>query len=235
MFRSPRSAFTKILVTCAAVVASAAPSQAAAILAVDEGPGTGPAIGSQQNQYVGVSWTQSGTWTDVTVSAPLWTTSVAHTLGWAWITQHVGPGVQPGDELDSNDITFPQGQAAWTTLFSGLTLGPGTWYVIVSVAPAASDVGYRAWRNGDGSPLTGSGVTYGSVQLTTSVLSNTAYPPASMFVTNYPSLAISVTGNGPYVPIDPGDDTPAVPEPGSLVLLAAAMGALAARTRSAPH
>lgn len=232
------NAFIRTIVwSLVALAASGTSASAATMLSVDIGPGSGPVVGSGYNQYLGVSWTQTGTWTDVVIAAPLWTTSAAHTTATAWITQTIGPGAMPGDELASAAIAFPVAQSAtWTLLFSGLTLGPGTWHVVLSTAPAGSDVGYRAWRNGDSSPVTGTGVTYGDTLLTTSAAANTAYAPASTFFTTYPSLGVLVTGNGPSFPLDPGEDepsSPSVPEPGGLALLAVGLLRLATRLRPA--
>jgi len=209
----------------------AATAAADTIVSIAPGNQGAPVIGGPTNQYVAVSWTQADWWDDVTIGAHVWTNSIAFTTGWAWLTDQLGPGTPPGSELAKSGFSFPSSDAAPTTMFSGLTLGPGTYSLVLSVDPSGVDVGYRAWRNGatDGdippsaAATTGTGVTFGDVLLTGGALSNPAYPPASIFGGNYPSLAFSVTGTRRET----------VPEPTMLVLVGVGVaGVWAARRRN---
>jgi hypothetical protein len=210
---------------------AAAPAAADTIVSIGPGVLSSPVIGGPTNQYLAVSWTQADSWTDVEIGAYVWTNSLAFTTGWAWLTDQLGPGTLPGSELAKSGFSFPSSDAAPTTMFSGLTLGPGTYYLVLSVDPSSVDVGYRGWRSGatDGnippSPVatTGTGVTFGEVVLAAVALSDTAYPPASTFGGNYPSLAFSVTGTR--------RETPTVPEPAMLVLVGIGVAGVLARHR----
>lgn len=176
------------------------------IVSVGEGVPGQPGVGGAINQFLAVSWTQTGTFTDVVISALIGTNNPNVNQGTAWLTQSIGPGAAPGSELAQSAVTFPVFGSTSTMLFSGVTLTPGTWYLVLSAPTSATTLG---WRNGDGTPVTGNGVTMGETMLTLGQFANPAYAPASNFVGFYPSLAFSVEGR----------EVPAtVPEPASLML-----------------
>jgi hypothetical protein len=179
--------------------------QAAPMVSVGEGVPGAVAVGGPTNQMLAVSWTQTSTFTDVIIQALIFSNNPNFDEGTAWLTQSIGPGTSPGSELAQTAVTFPVFGAP-TTLFSGVTLGPGTWYLILSSPVKALNLG---WWNGNGTPVTGAGVTMGETLLTAAQFANDAYAPGSNFIGSYPSLAFSVTGT--EVPTT-------VPEPASLML-----------------
>src|SRR6185369_9390402 len=61
------------------------------------------------------SWTQTGTYSGVTITAAL-TNIQANTT--AYLMNQIGPGTNVANQLFANSVTG-------TTLFTGLTLGPG--------------------------------------------------------------------------------------------------------------
>jgi hypothetical protein len=178
------------------------------IVSVDLGTPGAPAIGGEANQYLMMSWTTSQTFTDVAISAYVYTTDNDYTDATAYLTTQVGPGATSATLIASNDITLPYSStypSPEQNLFSGLNLDPGTYYLILA---APSEGGYvRGWLNG-GSAITAPGVTVIDNALFTQLTySDTSYPPASDFFGTYgASLAFDVTG------------TP-VPEPSTMLLL----------------
>jgi hypothetical protein len=180
--------------------------QAEPIVSVGEGVPGALGIGGAANQFAAVSWTQTGTFTDVVISALIGTNNPSVNQGTAWLTQSIGPGTAPGSEFAQAAVTFPVFGPTSTMLFAGVTLTPGTWYLILSAPASATTLG---WINGNNAPVTGAGVTMGQTRVTLAQFANPAYAPASDFVGDYPSLAFSVEGRA--VPAT-------VPEPASLLL-----------------
>jgi hypothetical protein len=176
----------------------------AVILTVNEGIPGSPAVGGTTNQYLSVSWTSTITYENVTIRARIYANGQPSN-GTAWLTQHVGPGTQPGSELASAAVTFPQ-SSDYVSLFTNVTLAPGTWHVILS-APVSQDPANKGWENGDGNPIVGLGVSFHKTGLTAGQFANTNYAPASTWG-SYPSLAIAVRG----------DAVASTPEPASLAI-----------------
>jgi hypothetical protein len=187
-------------------------SHGAVILTVNEGIPGAPGIGGATNQYLYVSWTSTIAYENVTIRAKIWANGQPNT-GTAWLTQHVGPGTLPGSELASATVTFPAA-SDFVSLFTNVTLAPGTWYVILS-APVSQDPANKAWVNGDGNPILGTGVTFNKTGLTAGQFADTNFAPASTWG-SYPSLAIAVRG----------DEVAATPEPASLAITGLALLAL---------
>jgi hypothetical protein len=181
-------------------------AQAEPIVSVGQGELAALGVGGANNQFIAVSWTQTTTFTDVVISALIGTNNPSINQGTAWLTQSIGPGTAPGSEVAQSAITFPVFGPTSTMLFSGVTLTPGTWFLVLSAPASATTLG---WINGNGMPVTGNGVTMGENLVTLAQFANPAYAPASNFAGTYPSLAFSVEGR---------EVAATVPEPASLML-----------------
>ena len=92
--------------------------------------GTTTFIFGGANEYV--SWTQTGTFSGVAIQANLVLNGGAGT-GTAYLTTQIGAGTTTAQQVATAPVSISNtNQQSLTTLFSGLTLGPGTYYVTVS-------------------------------------------------------------------------------------------------------
>jgi hypothetical protein len=168
-----------------------------------------------------VSWTQTGSWSNVAIGANLTTSGFISVTGTAYLMNQVGGGTTAANEMTSPaplSISGNPGLNSMTTIFSGLSLGPGTYFLVV-VPDAGSGL---AWGL-TGSPLQvlGSGITQNSDQ--TAATPN-PFPPASAFSNDSNSRIFSVTGTA--------GAAPGVPEPSTVVMLLAGLSGLAVKARS---
>lgn len=168
------------------------------------------------------SWTQTGSFSNVSVSAeidPGLNQSSAFT-GIAYLMTQVGPGTTVSNEIANApfSVTGTEFNPTLVTLFSGLTLGPGTYYLVLS-APASEP--YGGWESALGTtPTTAPGVSI----IGQGFSGNSAgYAPSTSFSftsfnSNLNTVEYDVTGNS-------------VPEPSTLPLLLLALIALGAAHR----
>jgi hypothetical protein len=85
----------------------------------------------EANNPEGVSWTQTQSYTNVTISGALSTVGLqGNGTVTAYLTNQVGPGTTLANLIASATISGVNFEPPPTTLFSGLSLGPGTYYLI---------------------------------------------------------------------------------------------------------
>jgi hypothetical protein len=157
------------------------------------------------------SWSQTGTYTGVTIQATL-VSCFGPETGTAYLTVNgtsIANQVAVNNGLSINGGT--NGATAVVTLFSGLTLGPGTYYLTLNPSSGAecTDI----WQNVAGESLPtvtrATGVTAGS---SGSQSEPAVYPPSSTF-TGGLSFLYAVTGT------PSGVTPPPTPAPPTAILL----------------
>jgi hypothetical protein len=132
-------------------------------------PGFGWA--ARTDQFTVVSWTQTNGYRDVEISA------LVHSLalgdrGTAYLTKRVGPGTTLADQVAAASFTFPNDERGMV-LLSGLTLGPGTYYLMVTGGTNL----WASWFGSRGSNVISDvGVTHNGNLY---VYEPAEYPPAS--------------------------------------------------------
>ena len=155
------------------------------------------------------SWTQAATATDVTITAPLADLRpggpYAGVQGTVYLTTQTGPGTTAAHNAAPPVMISGLGESFTpTTLWSGLTLPPGTYHLIFTAAqydpPALTSLSPAASFNVFPTYTTAPGVAPlpGVPQLLSASQINTAFPPASPFVPaengQTSNLIVSVTG-----------------------------------------
>jgi hypothetical protein len=165
-----------------------------------------------------VSWTQTGTYTGVEITALLDSSQGIVTTGSAFVTNDIGPGTTIANQIASGvfQVTNVRQQIP---LFTNLTLGSGTYYLVLASAASPSPV---TWDDTlSPSVITDSGVSEGPMYSTNGA-PQASYIPATSFgplVRGIGSFQFDVTGAS------------AQPEPGSAALFFVAAGVLALRGR----
>jgi hypothetical protein len=183
----------------------------------------GPTLASFQDLVA--SWTATTSYSDVSIDVNLLGTPGTYS-GTAYLTETIGPGTTLSDQIveepfTANLTSFPFQSSI--SLFQGLTLGPGTFYLTLS-SGADPNAGF-AWITAthDQSIATGPGVTRNE-DLTSFGNSQASFAPASVFSPlpfDGPSpLSFSVTGTS----------TP-VPEPKDVFIVGVALLGLYLKTR----
>ncbi len=177
-------------------------------------------LGGQFSNAVAASWTQAASFSNITIDASLVSIDGSFRSGTAYLTNAIGSGTTPASEIVAPadfmaPLGNPFGPVPLTVLFSGLNLGSGTYYLVLS-APFRNET--------DGSPLRwqiatdpvitkAASVTIGNTfEADTSDSTVDPFPPASRFL------------------VDPRDrpmfDVTSVPEPATSVLILISIAAL---------
>lgn len=165
------------------------------------------------NAFLAVSWTQTGTFDDVTIAAQLKSGLPTLSTGTAYLSNDLGSGASAGNLLHTDSImTNNNADGVLITLFTGLTLGPGTYDLSIK-----GDGGLYWSEAGSPVQTLASGVTQGADLVASGTVGT---PPIS---TSFVDLNIhplfDVTGN-------PVAGTTGTPEPSMLVLLLVGLGSV---------
>jgi len=157
------------------------------------------------NNPVAVSWTQTGAYSNVTVMADL--ISAGTGTATVYLTDHIGPGTTTADQLAVATETMSFQPASETTLFTGLSLGPGTYYVTLFSTSISNPVNFEVNLTLDSLATPGNTTNTGLF-----AISSSSYPPATSFFNSTDFFPIyEVTGTPA--------STSTTPEPSSLLLL----------------
>jgi hypothetical protein len=190
----------------------------------------GPSVNAAQFEAQG--WTQTQTYANVDISVALfsWTPGATFDIT-AYLTNAIGPSAAP-PALDSTTFSgeTPDSNAETFLLFSGLTLGPGTYYLTLSSSDSAGEEPGALWPTicGSGCPVAlDSGVVLLSQSYSVNQsfgVQDLAYAPGSTFPPpSGPALNLTV--------VDDGLQDPSIPEPATFTEAVIAMAGLLIATR----
>jgi hypothetical protein len=197
------------------------------IISAPAGLNGGGAVALGGNGFLGESWSSLNSYLNVNISAPLTrapccpTDPVVSII--AYLTSQIGPGTTIANQIATATVAVPGlgPDAAYTTLFSGLTLGPGNYFLTLAAADPA-DAGTAAWwYNVFGQRIsTDAGVGWLGAYGVNGV-PDLSYPPASLFSANLnSSFATGLNVVGEAAPST-------VPESSTFAILALGFFALA--------
>jgi hypothetical protein len=208
------TAFVSTLAVLSLFIGAASPAQGSTIVSVSGPINTHEPIGGITQRIEGTSWTSTGSFSGVDISALLMTNNsflgpFGDVTGQAYLMTAIGPGVTVASQVATAPFFVPGTLVTPTSvnLFSGLSLGPSTYYLLL-MGPAASPFFYW-WTAGPATVAVDPVTTLLSDQLGGD---NAAYPPANVFVAlqNSDRFQFTVTGTA----------VTGAPEPSTFALLA---------------
>lgn len=190
---------------------------------------------SGQGLFV-VAWSQSNSYSNVSISAPLQDSSsggpMSGTEGTAYLVSQIGPGTSAANNVAPPVQVSGLGPAFTTRqLWTGLTLPPGSYYLVFApTTNSPMSMSPQGASSPDFSGLAGPGVTpKGEINLA-DVNNIAAFPPASEFLaTSYSNnIFVTVTGDPGPVPAAAAAPVPLL-GPSGLAALGGFFGLLAFR------
>jgi hypothetical protein len=100
-----------------------------------------------EQEALSVSWTQANSYTNVSIYAPLPTSGANDSNPvYAYLTSRSGSGTTQADEIARSLVYFSTAPDPTVQLFSGLTLGPGTYYLTLW-SPTMAGGGWSAYTD----------------------------------------------------------------------------------------
>jgi hypothetical protein len=167
---------------------------------------TGPENSGIGNRVFATSWTQTSNFSDVTITADVFGVPQAGVTATAWLTTAIGPTATIANQIATAPITS-------NTIFSGLTLAPQTYFLVLLFNSGGNAAGW--WATNSPTLTTAPGVTIGASYLGTFLDFPSFGPSETMSATTDFRFLFSVS------------NTSSVPEPSSFLLFATALSILA--------
>lgn len=203
------------LTTLAVLLASTSALHAGNLLTVT---GTSPSGFYNQTSFVW-GWSQAATYTNVTITMPLEDETTPNPIGGVegtvYLMNQIGAGTTSANQVVAPfQISGLTASYTTVTLFSGLTLPAGNYYLVLvptavspmTASPAEVSTG-QVVTTGPSVAVIGDGAT----------ISLASYPPATTITLQTPdNLFLSITGNA---------SIPNTPAPSSLILLLTGLAA----------
>jgi hypothetical protein len=207
-----------ILLAAAAVIFTGSAFGGTVTIVQDLSGGTSGSTGGWQ----AVTWTETGSYTNVSIGANLAINNGLSTgTGTAYLVTALGPSATL---LDSDPITVSgnPGINTMTSLFTGLSLGAGTYYLLIN--PTDINMADSLVWAGAGTPTQtlDTGVTQQADRMLSGTVASPPYDSANIASTSSISHIFSVTGT-PAVGVV-GNSS--VPEPGTMGMLVLGLGGL---------
>jgi len=183
---------------------------------------SGGTSGAEEGLWV-VSWTQNGTYTDVTIGANIAVENgnpSEEATGTAFLMTQIGTGTTSAEEIATGAVTVKgnPGLNNMTTIFSDLSLGPGTYYLVIDPS-SVNQISSMDW-DAAGTPTQTLGIGVSDVMAFSATTTNASFAPANTFTTGQLTPIFSVTGT-------PGTTTSATPEPSTTIFTVCGLAALA--------
>jgi hypothetical protein len=139
-------------------------------------------------------WSQTQTYINVTITAEIDPGLSPGATGTFYLMTQIGPGTTTANQIATTTVTAtgPEFNSVLETLFTGLTLGPGNYYLVFG---SPNELGWAMAPAGI-TPVTDTGVTY-----TLNGIENVgaAYPPATTVPNNFGDI-YEFTASGTAVP-----------------------------------
>jgi hypothetical protein len=169
-----------------------------------------------------VTWTETGSYTNVSIGANLAISNGLSTgTGIAYLVTALGPSATLANLVATDPITVSgnPGVNTMTSLFTGLSLGPGTYYLLIN--PTDINMTDSLVWDGGGTPTQtlDTGVIQQADRMLSGTVATPPYDSANIASTLSVSHLFSVTGTAVV-----GNSN--TPEPGTMGMLALGLGGL---------
>jgi hypothetical protein len=186
-----------------------APASAATVYSISGTASDGFEVGGPPDVITAESWSETTSFSGVDITALLGDYLGSGTIT-AYLTTQIGAGATSAEQVAKATISPATGEET-DTLFTGLSLGPGTYYLVLSSANEAT-----WWGNTTSTTTTASGVTGGPAVFADigNGSPDATYAPGSTFESDG-GIGLFFTAST------------SAPEPSTFYLLAAGLGAAA--------
>ena len=198
----------------------ALPASATTILSVSGPQGSTLTLGGTHQALV-ASWSSANTYSGVSIA---FQSNFGPFAGTAYLMTQIGPGTTSSQQVAIASYSATSASPSLTSLFSGLTLGPGTYYLVLTSSSSSSGGWATPYGAGPAVVSLAAGVTRGAqliVNDSTGVPDLSYFPASSFSALNAVyDLELEVTAS-------------LVPEPSTLSLLGAGLALVVGRRVSA--